>query len=152
MLLNPLNTKLPFLPNLYKLWKTRLIVYSSLTGKRHRHRMMDETPAPTVCSQMALATILVVSEPWTLLGSLNDTLKIRLGWKLWVGNVFGHVCVSVCVSICLSMCLSIQTVTFEPLDIGPSFLEFRYILTVSRSNLSIKVIWEKMIILLISTC
>ena len=49
-----------------------------------------------------------------------------------VGNVFGHVC--------LSVCLSVQTITFEPLHIGTSFLVWRYILTISRSNLSIKVI------------
>ena len=51
---------------------------------------------------------------------------------MWVGNVFSHVCVSVCVSV--------QTITFEPLDIEASFLVCRYIFTISRSSLSIKVI------------
>ena len=66
-----------------------------------------------------------------------------------VGNVFGHVCLSVCLCVCLCVCvclsvclsvfLSVQTITFEPLDIETSFLVCRYILTISRSNLSIKV-------------
>ena len=49
-----------------------------------------------------------------------------------VGNVFGHVC--------LSVFLSVQAITFEPLDIETSFVVCRYILTISRSSLSIKVI------------
>ena len=57
-----------------------------------------------------------------------------------VGNVFGHVCLSVCLSICLSVCPSVQTITFEPLHIQASFLVCRYIFTISRSSLSIKVI------------
>ena len=43
-------------------------------------------------------------------------------------------------SVCMSVCLSVQAITFEPLDIGTSFLVCRYILTISRSRLSIKVI------------
>ena len=54
-----------------------------------------------------------------------------------VGNVFGHVCLSVCVF------LSVQAITFEPLDIETSFLVCRYILTISRSSLSIKVIGSR---------
>ena len=63
-----------------------------------------------------------------------------------VGNVFIHVCLSVCISICVSVFLSVQAITFESLDIETSFLmKFfdevcRYILTISRSGLSIKVI------------
>ena len=60
-----------------------------------------------------------------------------------VGNVFGHVCLSVCVSVCVSVCLSVQAITFEPLDIETSFLVCRYILTISRSHLSIKVIGSR---------
>ena len=45
---------------------------------------------------------------------------------------------SVCVSVCLSVFLSVQAITFEPLDIETSFLVCRYILTISRSSLSIK--------------
>ena len=62
-----------------------------------------------------------------------------------VGNVFGRVCVSVC--------LSVQTITFELLHIGTSFLVWRYIL-----SLSIKVIGSrsrscaKNDYLIISTC
>ena len=55
--------------------------------------------------------------------------------RMWVGNVFGHVCLCVC----LSVCLSVQAITFQPLDIETSFLVCRYILTISRSNSSIKV-------------
>ena len=49
-----------------------------------------------------------------------------------VGNVFSHVCVSVC--------LSIQAITFELLHIETSSLVCRYILTITRSSLSTKVI------------
>ena len=27
--------------------------------------------------------------------------------RMWVGNVFGHVCLSVCLSVCMSVCLSV---------------------------------------------
>ena len=68
---------------------------------------------------------------------------------MWVGNVFGHVymsvcvcvCLCVCLSICLSVFLSVQPITFEPFDIETIFLVCRYIMTISRSNLGIKVIW-----------
>ena len=87
-----------------------------------------------------------------------------------VGNVFGRVCVCVCVcvcvsvclcvclSVCLSVCPSVQAITFETLHIETSFLVCRYTFATSRSSLSIKVIgsrsrsYEKMVILLISTC
>ena len=62
---------------------------------------------------------------------------------MWVGNVFGHVCLSVCLCICLSVCPSVQTITFEPLDIETSFLVCRYIMTISRSCLSINVIGSR---------
>ena len=75
-------------------------------------------------------------------------------------SVFLCVCVCVCLSVCLSVsvCPSVQTITFELLHIETSFLVCRYIFTISRSSLSIKVIgsrsmsYEKMMILLISTC
>ena len=75
--------------------------------------------------------------------------------RMRVGNVFGRVCLSVCLSVCPSVCLSVclsvcpsvclsvQTITFEPLHIGTSFLVWRYILTISRSSLSIKVIGSR---------
>ena len=63
-----------------------------------------------------------------------------------VGNVFGHVCLSMCLSVCLSVYLSVflsvQVITLEPLDIETSFLVCSYILTISRSSLSIKVIGQ----------
>ena len=81
---------------------------------------------------------------------------------MWVGNVFSDVCLSVFLSVCLSVCLfvcpSVQAIAFEPLNIETSFLVSRYIFTMSRSGLSIKFIgsrswsYEKMIILLMSTC
>ena len=43
-------------------------------------------------------------------------------------------------SVCLSVCLSVQAITFEPIDIETSFVVWWYILTISRSSLSIKVI------------
>ena len=43
----------------------------------------------------------------------------------------------------MSVFLSVQGITFEPLDIETSFLVCRYILTISRSSLSIKVIGSR---------
>ena len=62
--------------------------------------------------------------------------------RMRVGNVFW---LCVCLSVCLSMSvfLSVQAITFEPLDIETSFLVCRYILTISRSSLSIKVIGSR---------
>ena len=76
---------------------------------------------------------------------------------MWEGNVFGCVCVCVCVCLCvclsvhlsvclcfcLSVCLSVQAITFESLDIETSFLVCRYILTISRWSLGIKVIGSR---------
>ena len=55
------------------------------------------------------------------------------------------VCLSVClcVCVCLSVFLSVQAITFEPLDIETSFLVCRYILTITRSSLSIKIIGSR---------
>ena len=41
------------------------------------------------------------------------------------------------------MCISVQAITFEPLHIETSFLVYRYIFTISRSSLSIKVIGSR---------
>ena len=56
-----------------------------------------------------------------------------------VGNVFGYVCLC----FCLSVFLSVQAITFEPLYIETSFLAYKYILTISRSSVSIKVIGSR---------
>ena len=56
--------------------------------------------------------------------------------QMLVGNVFSHVCLSVC----LFVFLPVHAITFEPLDIETSFLVCRYILTISRSSLSFRVI------------
>ena len=48
---------------------------------------------------------------------------------------------SVCV--CLSVCPSVQAMTFESLHIETSFLVCRYIFTISRLHLSIKVIGSR---------
>ena len=53
------------------------------------------------------------------------------------------VCVCVCLCVCVSVCLSVQAITFEALYIETSFLVCRYILTISRSSLSIKVIGSR---------
>ena len=44
---------------------------------------------------------------------------------------------SVCLSVYPSVCISVQAITFEPIDIDTSLLEYRYIFTISRSSLSI---------------
>ena len=59
---------------------------------------------------------------------------------MWVGNVFSHVCLSVSLSVCVSVC---SAITFEHLDIETSSLVCIYILTISRSSLSIKVIGSR---------
>ena len=46
-------------------------------------------------------------------------------------------------SVCLSVFLSVQAITFEPLNIETSFLVCRYIMTISRSSLNIKVIGSR---------
>ena len=51
--------------------------------------------------------------------------------------------VSVCLPVCLYLCLSVQTIIFEPLHIGTSFLAWMYILTISRLSLGIKVIGSR---------
>ena len=63
--------------------------------------------------------------------------------RMSVGNVFSHVCLSVCLSVCLFVFLSVQAITFEPLNIETSFSVCRYILTISRSSLSMKVIGSR---------
>ena len=72
----------------------------------------------------------------------ENGLRKRYSYHLCmqVGNVFGHVCVSVFVSVCVSVFLSVQAITFQLLNIETSFLVCRYILTISRSSLSIKII------------
>ena len=54
-------------------------------------------------------------------------------------------CLCVCVSVCVSIyvCVSVQAITFEPVDIESSLLVWWYILTISRSSLSIKVIGSR---------
>ena len=54
------------------------------------------------------------------------------------GNVF---VVSVCLCVCV--CLSVWAITFEWVDIETSFLVWCYILTISRSSLSIKAIGSR---------
>ena len=64
----------------------------------------------------------------------------------------------VCLSVGWSVCLSVEAITFEPLHIGTLCLAWRYILTIFRSSLNIKVIGSrsrpcaKNDYLLISTC
>ena len=43
----------------------------------------------------------------------------------------------------IRVCLSAQVVTFEPLQLGISFLVYKYILTISKSSLGIKVIGSR---------
>ena len=65
---------------------------------------------------------------------------------MWEGNIFilsVCVCVSVCVSVSLCVCVSVWAITFECLGIETSFLVCWYILTISRSSLSIKVIGSR---------
>ena len=45
--------------------------------------------------------------------------------------------------VCVCVCLSVRAITFEPVDTETSFLVWCYILTTSRSSLSIKVIGSR---------
>ena len=71
--------------------------------------------------------------------------------RMRVGNVFSRLCLCVCLSVCTSVCLSVhpsvympvKAITFESLHIETSFLVYRYIFTISRSRLSIKVIGSR---------
>ena len=58
---------------------------------------------------------------------------------MWEGNVF---ILSECVCVCVYVCGSVQAITFECLDIETSFLAWWYMLTISRSSLSTKVIGQ----------
>ena len=46
-------------------------------------------------------------------------------------------------SLCVCVCLSVRAITFEQVDIETSFLVWCYILTISRSSLSIKVMGSR---------
>ena len=50
---------------------------------------------------------------------------------------------SVCLCVCLCVCLSVWSITFESLDIETWFLVCWYILTISRSSFSIKVMGSR---------
>ena len=61
---------------------------------------------------------------------------------MWIGNVLAesvcpYICLSVCLYAWLSMCLSVS------LNIETSFLDESYILTISKSSLSVKVIGSR---------
>ena len=58
-------------------------------------------------------------------------------------EVMFSLCLCVCLCVCLPVCLSVQAITFEPVDIEISFLVWCYILTISRSSLSVKVIGSR---------
>ena len=49
----------------------------------------------------------------------------------------------VCLSVCLSVFLSVQAITLESLNIETLVLVCRYILTISSSSLSIKIIGSR---------
>ena len=51
--------------------------------------------------------------------------------------------VCACLCVCLSVFLSVQAITFELVHIETSFLVCRYVFTISRSSLSIKVIGSR---------
>ena len=77
-----------------------------------------------------------------------DRLKICFYYhpRMQIGNNSSHsvcMCVCVCLCICLCVCLSVQTITFEMLKLGTSFLVYKYILTISRPSLSMTVIGSR---------
>ena len=98
---------------------------------------LDTKPAADNCTRwkvsLLLTPILVVPIKCRVLCRIEKSIYHP---HMRVGNVFGHVC--------LSVCLSVQAITFEPLDIETSFLVCRYILTIARSSLSIKVIGSRL--------
>ena len=77
---------------------------------------------------------------WTFKMSLKNACALcNYHLHMWVGNVFSHVCLSIHLSVCLSVCSGYNFWT-------PSHRNFilvcRYIFTISRSSLSIKVTWS----------
>ena len=65
-------------------------------------------------------------------------------------RVCGKVMFSYCLCVCLSVCVSVWAITFECLDIESSFSVWWNILTISRSSLSIKSHWVKVMVILIN--
>ena len=55
------------------------------------------------------------------------------------GNVFSRVCMSVC----LSVCPDVRALPFERLELGTSFLVYRYVFKISGSSSYIKVIGSR---------
>ena len=72
----------------------------------------------------------------------TSTVEIVTSRVCGTGNVF-VVCVCVSLSVCLSVCLFVRAITFEPVEIETSILVWWYILTISRSSLSIKAIGSR---------
>ena len=64
-------------------------------------------------------------------------------WNLLPPAYAVEVMFSLCVCVCVCVCLSVQAITFEQVDIETSFLVWCYILTISRSGLSIKIIGSR---------
>ena len=76
---------------------------------------------------------------------LDHCAKPELGcaWHT-LKNLFGVLIRrDTCLCVCLYAFLSVQAITFEPLYIETSFLVYRYILTISRSSVSIKAIGSR---------
>ena len=74
-------------------------------------------------------------------GSLFSRKKSFYYLRMRKDNNFSWVCLYVCVCVCVSVSLS--PLTFELLFKTTSFLVYRYILTISRSSLSNKLIGSR---------
>ena len=102
------------------------------------------SPKSGYCSLLSIGNVHTRSTQTSLYSSPLRYIQTCYHQRMQVGNVFGHVCLcvclSVCVCVCLCVCLCVQVITFEPHDIGTLFWVYRYILTISKSSLSIKVI------------
>ena len=131
---------------------------------QYNHRQIHRKTRPLTVSGSwswtgaGVAILLLVFPNWITL--VSYVLKCTFSFyhpHMRVGYVFSHGCVSVCLCVCLSVylsvclcdsvcpsvCISVQALTSEALHLETSLLVYRYIFTISRSSLSIKVIRSK---------
>ena len=108
-------------------------------------RKTEATLHKKVVDKIDAAEVEKVSEQSVKKDAPSD---VKVAFSIFTSRVCGRdndfvVCVCVCVCVSLSVCLSVQAINFEWVDIETSFVVWCYILTISRSSLSIKVIGSR---------
>ena len=113
-------------------------------------KTLNEAGTMAVCNSAAWDARVVTSAWWVYHHQVSNLsfLVILVGTRPFDGKGYdyrprmreGNVFI---LYVCLSVCVSVWAITFECLDIETSFLVWRYILTISRSSLSIKIIGSR---------